>query len=1447
MTKKIISYVLVVAMLLSGVSAYLQFGTDKTDKVGAAQQQQMKMPIVIYDHLNDTLLFEYLNTDTSFGLTMYVDTPSGVANENSGKNLVEDELGPNGTPVYKKEVVERVAQIVKDTIEQVRTDANYDTRTDVSGLYRKITNMVLTENPKETKIEVNEGGQIFNTLEDIGWTFEKGVSSRVEGNRNNVYDSNENVLWYQEGDQLHATSKDSENTATCELGVLSAGTYRLYGWAVNDLDVTITTPTGTENVTFEEKGETDSGANRPGKVYEFTLEEDSIVSVTLSPKNGADPAVMPFYLLKKDGEQWNKEKDLLDRSGNVSATKLGWVVEDGSSWRVYQGGGITCDNDEETSAYKEVNVTPGETYRFKNGMNDNGICKVWVEDENGNVLISKLPTQYNESGTSLDDRKATITIPNGVNKVRVYVANDSSKEGTRRVGEIYMKQLAKANLGDYETSKAKYDGGAKLDDITSCMDYAYYFLNSFWSDTNGDITQKTDLYQTLTLDLLNNSDKYRFSNGQKINYDLDNKNIHQDLNTAGTTGLFPLDSAVLGDRSDLSAPFGVADGELTNEKHNYHYGMKAHCQFVYDTSSDLEFNFSGDDDVYLFINGKKAMDIGGAHGAVSGSVVLNYNAKSGNDSEVAKDNASKQLAESLGLVEGQIYDFDFFYLERHTSLSNIRIETNMPLVQAGVTPKVTFKDKDGNEIPDGSKVQAGETVGVEYNITSTTKINPNAPNKLTDLEIVDNELGVQIGYFGNNYPTLNLGNAYVDDAITVTVKDKDGQVTKTFSIAANDLYNDDKVREFVTALKNVQLDNQESVTISGIKRKMPADEILKSELDVHVVAPEPYFDNSGHIQFKNNEVTTLPVDGKLIPVNDPDIKVTGVLQDKDGKVLNKDDEGKYKDEYLPKGTEIYPVFTITTDAGQMTDIKLDDSNGTGFVLDKDGVKDPNGFLGENDTLVVTYKPADGEELVLNIPKRDIEYQNESFLMLRELLNGGISLNKGDQLIISGLHKALDTNPIETKPSASAFGVVPTYNEETGELSTADKEVSDTDSKKKAIPTVEARFLNGTNGTIEGDTEQTVVCNGSVDSVPVKKTSDPGYSFVGWKIVDSQDDTVYTSEQVAAMQLTDDTAFVAQWELGKVTVVFKAGNNGSVTGTDAEKSQTFDYGDKVETVPGTSADTGHEFKGWKRKSDDKIYTADEIKDLVFTEDDEFEAVFDPIKLNVTYQAGNNGSIDGDEGEEVSYGSNPENVPEPKADKGYKFAGWTKKVTGGDSSVDDPKDETITEDTVFEAVFVPVHSNYIVKYVDENGKEIFTAKPGEETQVGTIVTEKAVNVNGYELISADTVELEIAEGDENVIVFKYRKIEETTTETEEETTVKEKTKKEKTSKKTKKKKKTKEETTKEQTTTPNQTQTGTSNTSLISPKTGHGNQLMVILMMLFVSVLTGGIAFRKMKED
>ena len=517
-----------------------------------------------------------------------------------------------------------------------------------------------------------------------------------------------------------------------------------------------------------------------------------------------------------------------------------------------------------------------------------------------------------------------------------------------------------------------------------------------------------------------------------------------------------------------------------------------------------------------------------------------------------------------------------------------------------------------------------------------------------------------------------------------------------------------------------------------------------------------------------------------------------------------------------------------------------------------------------------------------------------------------------------MHKALGTEEIKTNPKATAEGIIPSYDAETDTVTTNTKNLTDTDRVRKVIPTVEVKFQDGDHGTVEGDKDQTIDCNDKVTTVPTKKTSDPGYSFIGWKKVGDNTDKIYSSDEIKNMPIDEDTTFVAQWELGKVNVQFKAGSDGSLTVDDANKNQIIDYGTGVSNVPGTEPNRGHEFKGWKRQSDGKIYTEDEIKNMTFTDDDVFEAVFEPIEmsyvvkyvdengnelhtpktvtntpfgtevtenaeiitgydvdkdsstvtiendgqeivftyklkqLTVTYSAGENGELEGDDSETVTYGGNPENVPIPKADKGYKFGGWTKKVSGGDSSVEDPKGETITEDTVFEAVFVPVHSNYIVKYVDENGNEIFATKQGEETQVGKTVTEDFVQVEGYELISDKSVTIEISENtDENVITFTYRKVEEPVIE-EETTTKQEKTTKEK---ETKKKPKDAYDEHKGgdgegdgngEKETPGTTGTSGNNTSMTSPKTGHQSDMLIFMLMFMASMLLAGVSFRKAQK-
>lgn len=66
------------------------------------------------------------------------------------------------------------------------------------------------------------------------------------------------------------------------------------------------------------------------------------------------------------------------------------------------------------------------------------------------------------------------------------------------------------------------------------------------------------------------------------------------------------------------------------------------------------FTFVGDDDVWVFIDRQLAVDLGGIHGSIDGSVDLD-----------------------VGLVEDKLYRLDVFHAERQTQGSNFRIDTSI--------------------------------------------------------------------------------------------------------------------------------------------------------------------------------------------------------------------------------------------------------------------------------------------------------------------------------------------------------------------------------------------------------------------------------------------------------------------------------------------------------------------------------------------------------------------------------------------------------------------------------------------------------------------------------------------------------------------------------------------------------------------------------------------------
>ena len=124
-----------------------------------------------------------------------------------------------------------------------------------------------------------------------------------------------------------------------------------------------------------------------------------------------------------------------------------------------------------------------------------------------------------------------------------------------------------------------------------------------------------------------------------------------------------------------------SDEKSTNGGRNQHFCFESHANFRF--KKGLKFNFRGDDDIWVFINNKLAVDLGGTHLAAPGYVDLD---KFMPDAEVGKS-----------------YDIDIFFCDRRTTMSNVRIKTNMFIEQTtGITTEgkqdIESFIKDGNNI-----------------------------------------------------------------------------------------------------------------------------------------------------------------------------------------------------------------------------------------------------------------------------------------------------------------------------------------------------------------------------------------------------------------------------------------------------------------------------------------------------------------------------------------------------------------------------------------------------------------------------------------------------------------------------------------------------------------------------------------------------------------------------
>lgn len=113
-------------------------------------------------------------------------------------------------------------------------------------------------------------------------------------------------------------------------------------------------------------------------------------------------------------------------------------------------------------------------------------------------------------------------------------------------------------------------------------------------------------------------------------------------------------------------PFGPRPDITPNDV--WGFTMELHTTFTYFAGQTQVFTFKGDDDVWVYINDKLVIDLGGLHSQLTSTVNLD------------------EQAAALGLVDGGSYPLDFFFAERHSTGSHCQITTSLQLIQSPQLP-----------------------------------------------------------------------------------------------------------------------------------------------------------------------------------------------------------------------------------------------------------------------------------------------------------------------------------------------------------------------------------------------------------------------------------------------------------------------------------------------------------------------------------------------------------------------------------------------------------------------------------------------------------------------------------------------------------------------------------------------------------------------------------------